>query len=105
MPIVEHTARRLVLQSGSTMLALDRDVGKAKMQRKVLFWQLRPAETPLADVKDIVVDKTVDRASGVELFSTVLITSDGAGWALPAADQKEAQANAAQLRSILGLAS
>jgi hypothetical protein len=103
MPIVEHTSRRLVMQSGSTKLALDKDAGKATMQRKLLFWNLHPAETSLSEIKDVTVDKSVDRASGAEFFHTILITSTGAGWALPAGDQDEARDNAAQVRSFLGL--
>ena len=104
MPITENTPKRLVLQSGSTTLTLDKDAGKASMQRKLLLWKLKPVEAPLADVADVNVDATVDRASGVEICHTMLITRAGAGWALPAADKKEAQANASAIRGFLGLA-
>jgi hypothetical protein len=103
MPITENTSRRLVLQSGSTVLTLDKDAGKASMQRKLLLWKLKPAEASLADVTDVSVDTAVDRASGVEVCHTMLITRAGAGWALPAADKKEAQANVAAIRNFLGL--
>ena len=103
MSIVENTPRRLVLTSGSTKLALDKDSGRATMQQKFLFWNLKPAEASLDEVTDIVVDKSVDRASGAEFFHTVLVTLAGAGWALPADDQKTAQTNAEALRSFLGL--
>jgi hypothetical protein len=104
MPITENTPQRLVLQSGSTTLTLDKQASKASLQRKLLLWKLKPVEAPLADVADVSVDTAVDRASGVEISHTMLITRAGAGWALPAADKKEAQTNVAAIRSFLGLA-
>jgi hypothetical protein len=47
MAIIESTPRRLVLASGSTKLTLDKDAGKASLQRKFLFWNLKPTELPL----------------------------------------------------------
>jgi hypothetical protein len=41
MHILESTPQRLVVQSGSTTLTLDKDLGAASLQRKVLFWGLR----------------------------------------------------------------
>jgi hypothetical protein len=104
MPIEENTSRRLVLRSGSTTLILDKDVGKATMQRKMLMWKLKPMEQPLAEIVDVTVDAGVDRASGVEVCNTMLINRAGAGWAFPAADKKDAQANGAAIRNFLGLA-
>ena len=49
---------------------LDKDAGKVSLQRKVLFWRLKPVEAPLSDVSDIKVDTAVDRASGVEVCHT-----------------------------------
>ena len=103
MPVVENTPRRLVLQSGSTSLTLDKESGKATLQRKLLFWKLRPTEVPLSEVASITVDKMVDRASGVEIYSTMIVTSAGAGWAFPANDKAEAENNASTLRAFLGL--
>jgi hypothetical protein len=103
MSIVESTPRRLVLTSGATKLALDKDSGRATMQRKFLFWNLKPVESSLDEVTDVVVDNSVDRASGAEFFRTVLVTTDGAGWALPADDKDAAQANAEVMRTFLGL--
>jgi hypothetical protein len=101
--IVDSAPQRLVLQSGSTKLTLDKDAGKAVMQRKLLFWALKPLEVPLAEVLQIEVDADVDRASGVEICNTMLVTRAGAAWALPAADKKDAQATAAAMREFLGL--
>lgn len=103
MPIAEHTPRRLVLKSGSTTLTLDKDAGKATMQRKMLLWSLKPVEAPLSEIAEVTVDSAVDRASGVEICHSMLITRAGGGWAFPAADKKDAQTNAAAMRSFLGL--
>jgi hypothetical protein len=101
--IVDSAPQRLVLQSGSTKLTLDKDAGKAVMQRKLLFWALKPLEVPLAEVTQVDVDAGVDRASGIEVCNTMLITRAGAAWALPAADKKDAQATATTMREFLGL--
>jgi hypothetical protein len=81
---------------------LDKDAGKVSLQRKVLFWRLKPVEAPLSDVSDIKVDTAVDRASGVEVCHTILIRNTGEAWALPAADKKEAEINASAIRNFLG---
>jgi hypothetical protein len=36
-----------VRKSGATTLMLDKDTGKATMQRKFLMWKLKPVEAPL----------------------------------------------------------
>ena len=102
--ITESTPQRIVLQSGSTTLTLDKDAGKATMQRKILFWSLKPMEASLADVAEIAVDAGVDRASGIDVCNTMLVTRAGAAWALPAADKKDAEATAIAIRGFLGLA-
>jgi hypothetical protein len=101
--IVDSAPQRLVLQSGSTRLTLDKDAGKAVMQRKLLFWALKPLEVPLGEVAQIDIDAGIDRGSGVEICNTMLITRGGAAWALPAADKKDAQTTAAAMREFLGL--
>ena len=101
--IVESTPQRMVLQSGSTTLTLDKTAGKATMQRKLLFWNLKPMETPLAEVANFEVDVGVDRASGIEVCNTMLVTRAGAAWALPAADKKDAETTAVAMRGFLGL--
>jgi hypothetical protein len=62
-----------VLKSGSTTLMLDKDVGKASLRRKFLIWNLKPAETPLSEITQVKIDAAVDRASGVEVFHTMLV--------------------------------
>jgi hypothetical protein len=101
--IIDSAPQRLVLQSGSTKLTLDKDVGKAVMQRKLLFWTLKPLEVPLAEVAQVDVDAGIDRASGVEICNTMLVTRAGAAWALPASDKKDAQATVTAVREFLGL--
>ena len=101
--IIESAPRRMVLQSGSTTLTLDKDAGKATMRRKLLFWALKPLELPLAEVAEITIDAGVDRASGVEICNTMLVTHAGAAWALSAADRKDAEATAVAMREFLGL--
>ena len=103
MPITESTPRRLVLASGSTTLTLDKDAGKASLQRKLLFWNLKPTELPLSDFSSVALDKAVDRASGVEIFHSMLVTRGGAAWALPANDKADAEKNNAALRAFLAL--
>jgi hypothetical protein len=103
MPIVESTAKRLVLQSGSTTLSLDKDSGEMALQQKILFWKPKPAKAKIADVTDIKLDTVVDPASSAELHHTMLVMKDGRGWALPARDKNEAEANSVKLRDFIGL--
>jgi hypothetical protein len=105
MAIIESTPRRLVITSGSTTLTLDKDAGKASLQRKFLFWKLKPTEAPLSEFSSVTLDKAVDRASGVEIFHTMLVTRAGAAWAFPADDKPEAEKNIAALREFLALQS
>ena len=103
MPTIENTARRLVLTYRSTTLTLDKDTGKASLQRKLLFWNLKPTELPLSEFSSVTLDKAVDRASGVEIFHSMLITRGGAAWAFPARDKQDAETNVAALREFLAL--
>ena len=98
MPVTENTPRQLVLKSGSTTLTLDKDAGKATLQRKLLIWRLKPIEALLSDVSEVTVDTAVDRASGVEVCHTMLVRRTGEAWALPAADKKDAEINASAIR-------
>ena len=101
--IIESAPQRMVAQSGSTTLTLDKTASKATLQRKLLFWKLKPLELPLGEVAEFAVDAGVDRASGVEICNTMLVTRGGAAWALPADDKKDAEATAAAMRAFLGL--
>jgi hypothetical protein len=101
--ITESTPQRMVLQSGSTTLTLDKSAGTATLNRKLLFWSLKPMETPLSEVADVTVDAGVDRASGIDVCNTMLVMRAGAAWALPAADKKDAEQTAGAMRGFLGL--
>jgi hypothetical protein len=103
MSEIEHNPRRFVLKSGSTSLTLDKEANKATLQRKVLFWKLKPVEAALSDIASITIDKMVDRGSGVETYSTMIVIRAGAGWSLRASDKTEAEKNALALRGFLGL--
>jgi hypothetical protein len=103
MPMVESTPGKLVLMSGSTSLTLDKNAGKAILQRKLLFWKLKPIEAPLTDIAAVSIDKAVDRSSGVEVYNTMLVSRTDTAWALPAKDQTEAESDASALRAFLGL--
>ena len=102
--VTETNPQRMVLQSGSTILTLDKVASTATMQRKFLFWNLKPMVAPLADMVNVEVDAGMDRASGIEVCNTMLITRAGAAWALPAADKRDAEATAVTMKQYLGLA-
>jgi len=103
MAIAEHTPQRLVLKSGGTTLTLSRDSGTATLQRKLLFWNLKPSQAALSDITDVTVDAAVDRASGVEVCSTTLVLRAGASWAFHCSDKKDAQATVEAVRGFLVL--
>ena len=103
MSATASAPRQLVMTSGSTTLTLDKDTDKATLQRKFLFWKLKPAETPLTNIVNVTVDSAVDRASGVEVCHTMLIMRTGEGWAFPAADNQDAQSKAKAIGRFLGL--
>jgi len=48
--IIESGPHRMTLQSGSMTLILDKEAGSATMQRKLLFWSLKPIQVSLVDV-------------------------------------------------------
>ena len=105
MPVTENAPRQLVLKSGSTTLTLDKDAGKATLQRKFLMWGLKPVEAQLSNIANVTVDTAVDRASGVEVCHAMVVMRTGAAWALPAVDKQDAQRKATALRDFLGLTS
>ena len=103
MPVIESTQNRLVLKSGSSTLTLDKQNGRAIFQRKVVIWRLKPSEASLSDISDMNTDRSVDRASGVEIWHTMLVFRTGEAWAFPAADKQEAEANVTAVRQFLKL--
>lgn len=103
MPVITSAPNRLVLKSGSTTLTLDKAAGQASLQRKIVFWGLKPAEAALSEIADVTSDKAVDRASGVEIWHTMIVLRSGAGWAFPAASEQDAKANVSAIRQFLDL--
>jgi hypothetical protein len=103
MPVLENTANRLVLKSGSATLTLDKTTKKVVFQRAGLLWKPKPLEASLGDIADVTLDVGMDRASGVEICNSVLVTKEGAGWAFGADDKAEAQSNIALIKKFLGL--
>ena len=104
MPITERSARRLILQAGRTCLLLDKASGKATLQRKLLFWKLRPVEVRLSDICHLTIDAVPDRALGGRTYYITLDLRNGAGWLLRATDKDDADFIAAALRIFLGAA-
>lgn len=103
MSVVENTASRLVLKSGSATLTLDKTSKKVVFQRAGLLWKPKPKEAELSDINDVTLDAGLDRASGVEICNSMLVFKDGVGWAFGANDKAEAQSNIALLKKFLGL--
>jgi hypothetical protein len=101
--ITESTPQRLVLQSGSTGVALDKSAGTATLQRKMLFISLKPVEHKLADITDVSLDTVTDAASHAEIDHIMLKLRAGGGWALAADSRQEAQALIAEIRRFLGM--
>jgi hypothetical protein len=104
MPIIENTARRLVLRSGSNTLTLDKDSGTASLGRKMLFWNLKPVVLPLSDFAEVKLDAVKDPVSGAMVHHTMLVTRTGAAWVFAEAEKQDAEAAIASVRGFLGLA-
>jgi hypothetical protein len=101
---IERGSERLVLQSGSTAVVLDKATGKAVLQRKILFWARKPTERPLSSIAQARVNTSVDPASSAEVCSTMLVMRDGGGWVLSARDKQDATAAATAAREFLDIA-
>ena len=102
---IESTPQRLVMQFGSTRLALDKAVATATLHRKMLFWSLKPLTKPLSDVVDVKVDTATDRASGAEVCHAMVVMRTGEAWALAENEKKSAQDAVEVVRDFLGLKS
>jgi len=103
MAIVENTAQKLVLRSGSTTLTLDNAAKQMTLQSKVLFWQRAPAHLAFKDVADVKLEQNHDPASGAELYGTMVMLTSGNAWALSADTKKQAEAEIAAIRKFIGL--
>lgn len=102
MPITESSARRLILQAGWTCLVLDKVAGKARLERKFLFWRLKPAEARLSDISHLTIDAVPDRASGGRAYYITFDLRNGAGWLFRATDKDDAESIVAAVRIFLG---
>lgn len=106
MAIVQDTAQRLVVQAGSrlnqTTLTLDKQEGRARLERNLLLWRRRPVEVPLSDIAEVEMRAQVDPASGAETHVPVVRTHDGRVLALPVADA-EAETTIRRVCGFLGL--
>jgi hypothetical protein len=100
---IEHTSGKLVLTVGSTTLTLDKGVGKATLQQKILLWNRKPVEFPLTDIDDISVRSVKDNLSGAAIHHSVLHRRSGEITVLTTEDEKGATATVEKLRNFVGL--
>ena len=103
MAKIEETPGKLVLKAGSTTLTLDKDSGKATLQRKFLLWNKKPVEFALADVDDIAVKSEKDGASGAIIHHSVLHRRSGEVTVLTTEEAKDAAETVKKLRGFVGL--
>jgi hypothetical protein len=105
MAILESSAERLIIQSGSalnrTTLTLDRRERHAHLERSVLMWRRKPVDFDFVDVEEVKVTVVKDAASGTELHTPMVRLRSGRVVPLPAADD-EAEATVARVRSFIG---
>jgi hypothetical protein len=101
MTDIDRTPERLVMRSGSTTLTLDKTAGTALLARKVLMFSKKPVEAKLSEIADATVDAGIDRASGVEVCSMMVVLRSGAAWAVPAADRKDAEKAAQAVKDFV----
>ncbi len=100
--IVENTAQRLELQSGSTRIAFDKAAGLMTLHRKIMFIALKPTTMPLTDAADVSLDTSTDPASRAEMYRLLLKLRAGGAWALSADDKASGLAAVAAVREFLG---
>jgi len=98
MTTIDRAPQRLVLRSGSITLTLDKNMGKATMLRKLLFWARKPLERSLSEIAEVRVETTVGPASRAEICSTMLVMRTGGAWRLSAVDKKDAETTVSMAR-------
>lgn len=107
MAIVERSKNRLVVETsgvlGAFSLALDKQVGTARIERNTLMWKRRPREMPLTEIKEFSVASFKDATSGAELRKLMLRTQADEAIELPV-EEATIEQTAATLRDFLGLA-
>jgi hypothetical protein len=87
---IELGQQRITLQSGSTTVVLDKAAGTATLQRKVLFWVMKPVERPLSAIVEARIHKNINAGSRAEMYSTMLVFREGGSWVLSARDKQDA---------------
>ena len=102
MTKIEGGPLRLVLQSGSTTIVLDKSADTATLERKLLFWPRKPLKRPLSSIAEARVNTSVDAASHAEVCSTMLVMHGGGGWILSARDKQDATKAVTAIREFLG---
>jgi hypothetical protein len=103
MANIERTANTLILTSGTTTLTLDKSVGKAVLQQKLLLWSKKPVEFLLSDIDDIAVKTDVDGLSGATIHHSVLHRRSGEIAVLTTEEAKDAAETVKVLRDFVGL--
>jgi hypothetical protein len=101
---LDHGSDRLVLQSGPTTVVLDKNAGKAILDRKSLLWARDPVERPLSSISGARVSTKIDEESKANICSLTLLVREDDGWVLRASDQQDAAAAATTVRLFLGIA-
>jgi hypothetical protein len=103
MTNIEETPRKLTLKAGSTTLTLDKEVGKATLQQRMLLWNKKPVEFSLADIDDIAVKSDVDGLSGAPIHHSVLHRRTGEITVLTTEEARDAAETVKKLRGFVGL--
>lgn len=103
MADIEETAHTLTLKAGSTTLTLDKDSGKATLQKKILLWNKKPVEFALSDIDDIAVKSEVDGVSGAPIHHSVLHRRTGEITVLTTEEAQDAAETVKKLRGFAGL--
>ena len=103
MANIERTANALILKSGSTTPTLDKGVGKAVIQQKLLLWTKKPVQFALSDIDDIAAKTDVDGTSGATIHHSVLHRRSGEIAVLTTEEAKDAAETVKVLRDFVGL--
>ena len=103
MAIVENSAKKLVLKSGSTTLSFDDDAKQITLESKILFWKRAPAHAAFKDVADVKIEQNHDGASGADIYGTLVVMNSGSAWAVPTDTRKQAEAEVAAIRKFVGM--
>jgi len=103
MANIEETPSKLILKAGSTTLTLDKNIGKATLQQKMLLWNKKPVEFAFSDIDDIAVKSDVDGLSGAAIHHSVLHRRTGEITVLTTEEAKDAAETVKKLRGFIGL--